>query len=753
MKKGKRTRRKLSEDGRKKDIPDRSLSNSGSRQTSSKLLYAFIVGAAFVVYLLCFFSQPSSLPLQDENGQTVDRLTELLILPTAAQGIFGAEGSSLVLVDRVPFLLGMFAWIAIAWWIGGVFTRTLQGHADRLVIVAIDVLVGLALLSTLTMVIGQVQGLTTRWPLAFAILVLVSFATWARRREANVEPGGGGSLFIYSQEIERQEISDTGSRWLLRWIQIGCCILVGFYLLSGVQPPWEFDVVEYHLQAAKEFYQDGGLYSPSYNVYLSMPLSVEMHALAPMTLLGADSSWWAGALVGKAVAATCSLVAALLLFGFVRQQCADWCAWCVASLLLASAGCIHVSAAGLVDMVVGAYTLATVITLIYFWPKIVGGTVSISSLVLIAMLAGGACACKYPAIPCLLIPIVVLLGIGTFQSESRDWLTLAAGLLAGLSLTIFPWICRNLIETANPFYPLASQLFPTPGLDADQIARWNAAHSPQEVGGSGPYSLAAVWDSFLQLTIRSPMLNPSVWFLAALGATMSVWSAIKNRQRLNTGISICILLVAASLSIWWLATHRIDRFWLPVWPIVVLLSTFGIVWMRKHVANSLALVMVAFGVCYGMLQAFSGAAMNDNRIFQGIESLRSEAGFDSRIAWINENLPGDANVLAIGEAKAFYFQMPVQYATCFNTGLGEELLSAGDETTVRRGLEGFGATHVYVNWAEIRRYRSPGNYGFSEWPQRWHFNELQERGILKELETPFSSEDAQVFEVVVAKNT
>ncbi|MEM8734659.1 MAG: hypothetical protein AAGG44_10580, partial [Planctomycetota bacterium] len=176
MKKGKRASRKPSASARRKDVaspaesPERGLVSSSK---PSKLLIAMLVAAGFVVYLLCFFSQPSSLPLQNENGEAVNRLTELLILPVAAQGIFGDGETSMVVVDRVPYLIGMLAWLGLAGWIGGAFTRGLRDSADRVALTAIEVLVGLSLLSTVTLVIGQMRGLASRWPLLLAIVGLV----------------------------------------------------------------------------------------------------------------------------------------------------------------------------------------------------------------------------------------------------------------------------------------------------------------------------------------------------------------------------------------------------------------------------------------------------------------------------------------------------------------------------------------------------------------------------------------------------
>jgi hypothetical protein len=77
------------------------------------------------------------------------------------------------------------------------------------------------------------------------------------------------------------------------------------------------------------------------------------------------------------------------------------------------------------------------------------------------------------------------------------------------------------------------------------------------------------------------------------------------------------------------------------------------------------------------------------------------------IVWMNKNLPKDAKVLYVGEARAYYAKHPVVWSTAFDqhplTALSreakspEELLSA---------LRTDGITHVYVNSAELKRLRN-----------------------------------------------
>ncbi len=87
---------------------------------------------------------------------------------------------------------------------------------------------------------------------------------------------------------------DQGLR-VIKWIMIAW--LAATIMLGAWVPPSEFDVLEYHLQAPKEFFRT---FVP-HNIYANMPLGAEMHSLAAMTLLGTYDGWL-GAMVGKSSA-------------------------------------------------------------------------------------------------------------------------------------------------------------------------------------------------------------------------------------------------------------------------------------------------------------------------------------------------------------------------------------------------------------------------------------------------------------------
>jgi hypothetical protein len=89
--------------------------------------------------------------------------------------------------------------------------------------------------------------------------------------------------------------------------------------------------------------------------------------------------------------------------------------------------------------------------------------------------------------------------------------------------------------------------------------------------------------------------------------------------------------------------------------------------------------------------------------------------------------------LTVGDAQVFDLEVPVLYNTCFDDCLFEQLVRGRSVAEVRAALATRGISYVYVDWDEIRRYRSPGNYGFTDFVQPSVFEALVRQGILEPL--------------------
>jgi hypothetical protein len=205
--------------------------------------------------------------------------------------------------------------------------------------------------------------------------------------------------------------------------------------------------------------------------------------------------------------------------------------------------------------------------------------------------------------------------------------------------------------------------------------------------------------------------------------------------------------------VWWLGTHRIDRFWLPAIPLACGLAAVG----RRGSLAACRRVGQLHGAVEFDLRRLFGRVWSDCRqsFFRKSVGVAWRLGdgdlpgrLTSVIGWANQTLVDPATrLLLIGEAKAYDFRMPIVYSTCFDRSPAEAWLVGQSPETQRDNLAQAGITHVLINWNELARYRSPGNYGFSAWPQREDIERLVADQVLRPMVTPFDAGEAEVFEV------
>ncbi len=335
-------------------------------------------------------------------------------------------------------------------------------------------------------------------------------------------------------------------------------------------------------------------------------------------------------------------------------------------------------------------------------------------------------------------------------------------MLCGLSVTCLPWFVKNAYLTGNPVYPLGYAVFGGTGLDAARALQWAQAHRvPVESSSGSSYSLVALANSARQVIVASEFTQPCLMFFAVVGLLgSSVFSGDMGgrvAKRLRWPIA-WFTFSAWILLVWWFATHRIDRFWLPAVSIWAVLAGFGMGWMATKVSHGMATAIVLFGLLYGIV--INGSqTIGDNRYFVSLEALRADGGDEETvgrisgpIAWCNKNLTREkTRLLLVGEARVYDFLMPIVYSTCFDRSPVEACLRDKAVDDQRNQLEAVGATHLLVNWTEIGRYRNPGNYGFSDWPSREDFQKMVQSGLLRPVDWPFASESAELFEVIAEK--
>lgn len=687
------------------------------------------LAALLLAYFAWFFAQPlAELPARDDGPWYRWQLVESYLVPEAWIGAwFGDDPPSLravvdTLDDRVRVLFWALLLLATAWRLGEEIVRSIAAPvplaARELAVLSVGL--GLSALSLLTLAIGLAGLLGQPW-LARGALALVWLVSAIRRIQDRRTPDHGHS------QGDTPRSSVAASRWqpAAGWLALPFALAL---LAGSPLPPVDFDVREYHLQAPKEFFQAGRIGFLPHNVYANMPLGAEMLSLLAMTLSG---DWFLGALAGKVLIASFALVAALSLVGLASRVGAPAAGIWGAVLWLSTPWVVRLSSSGLIDVVVGCYLLLA-LHATWVWAEAettaresaAGSTDGASPwwLMLAGFLAGSALACKYPAALFVVLPLgaaVVAVRASRLGSASgwRSGIRSGFWFAAGALVAAGPWLAKNAWLTGNPVYPLLADWLDGFTRTAELNARWNAAHAPHGFGWS------ALADSLLSLVGRSPWLS-----VGLLPGLLLAWFDRDRRRLVVAGW----LLVGWVVATWWLFTHRIDRFWIPVLPVVALLAGLG--WQRLLAPRRgrWAYGLLVAGTLALLPLATVGGPGTDVRYFVPLDQLRHDVRRTSPWrAWLNDRTePGEA-VLAVGDAEVFDLEMPVYYHTAFDPSPLETWIRGGGLAELGSELSGRGIAYVYVDWGEIARYRQPGNYGFTDFIQPELFQQCQEARVLE----------------------
>ncbi len=232
--------------------------------------------------------------------------------------------------------------------------------------------------------------------------------------------------------------------------------------------------------------------------------------------------------------------------------------------------------------------------------------------------------------------------------------------------------------------------------------------------------------------------------------------ALFSRRHRNI-LLVLLAFVVFNVVAWWLLTHRIDRFLVPLLPVIALLAALGatlknnIIWRRG---------VSAFLVCGSLFNlAFAaGPVPGDNRFLTSYEALRLGLPGASPLSipqlhpahlFLNSASTSKSVVMMVGEAQVFDLEMPVVYNTCFDDCVFEKLSKGKTHEERVLELQHRHISHIFFYWRELKRYRSPGNYGYSEYvTQTLVQREFVDTGILREIPLEVDPNNSQLFEVI-----
>lgn len=562
---------------------------------------------------------------------------------------------------------------------------------------------GVGAFSILTLALGLL-GVLQR-PVWIAILLLLALAGAARLR----------SIFDPQTNAIAAPIDNPPSRRRWPYLWLVACPFAVLALLAAANAPgliWQeegfgYDVLEYHLQVPKEYYELGHIGYLPHNVYANFPSAVEMLYLVAMIVHGDTLD------IGS-TANMIHLLLGALTVAAAWSTAREWSprAGVVGGVVFASAGWLaYLSGLAFVEngmlffAMTGAGLLLRSLRLNAPGNTTAEETAPLGKCGLIAaagLSTGFACGCKYTALPLIALPLAVLIVVGTRQTIKRR--LFRAGLfIAATLLALSPWLAKNTMFTGNPVFPLANSIFKaTPdGWGEAETQRWDHGHSVADNERGLNRRLHVAWSR----TIGDPLqrIGPSIVLIALAGLLR------RRRDRIDAALIIMLIL---QLAVWLLATHLFARF------AVVLLIPLAMLCARAVIGSisRLRATVVAGAVIIGAgWNLYFAVTLHGQESFGGAPASLIYDGAVPGYEFfhsVNHKLPDDARILLIGEARAFYFQRRADYCVTFNRNpFFVAIQSAQSPSDVLAWLREKQYTHLLVNWSELRRLAT--TYGLS----------------------------------------
>jgi hypothetical protein len=534
-------------------------------------------------------------------------------------------------------------------------------------------------------------------------------------------------------------------------------------LLGAMLPPNDFDVKEYHLEGPKEWFQQGEITFLPHNVYTSFPFLTEMLPLSAMVLRG---DWYRGALAGQVVLMAFAPLAALGLVAagrFVGRRAG----WLAALIFLTTPWIYRISIIAYAEGGLTCYLLLALLAALDAHHEMQRqDRVPRGPILLCGLLAGSGMACKYPGLLSVVIPLggaMVWLTYrtrplidGAGQTPFRRMIPAAVLFSAGVLVTFGPWAARNLAETGNPVYPLAYSVFGGRDWNAELNEKFKAGHRPPVELLKNPAQIMPDFVSHLaDVAAKSDWQSPLLFAFAPLALLVVFERRVAGTRWAGRKWLVCGLgaYFAWLFVTWWSCTHRIDRFWLPLIPVVALLAGLGLesvytlcdavgrrfagnlgAWICRCAAVAPVVIAVAFNL------AFNTTWVAGYNQYLLDENVARQQVMTRSMALLNQRLPTGARVLLVGDAEVFDARFEYRYNTVFDqslfqawcgadpTSLHDAAIPLKPAAEIRAKLREEGITHVFVNWLELLRYRA--TYTYTDFVAPARFRALIELGIL-----------------------
>ncbi len=706
-----------------------------SPESPLRLLVPYFI----LAWILVFWSRFFLTVLPGVGTGDLDRLDILFAVPEILwNNVFPERGPNATsswahLSQRFPILGYALFMLAGAFAMGRLALRGmgLRSVLDRVTQTAFAGGLGLSILSLLTLALGKF-GFLNRGLFILLLLIPVIVECFYSMRTKN-------------QNVRRSDKSGARDS-SLRLIVAGCVFFLAPMLLGAMLPSTDFDVKEYHLGGPKEYFLAGEVHFLPHNVYTSFPFLTEMLTLFGMVL---KDDWFTGALVGKTVLMVFAPLTALGIFAVGRRVAGSNAGALGALVYLSTPWAYRISIIAYTEGALCCYVILSLLSLMIWLEKLNSAesspTQQRAMSLLCGLLAGSAIATKYPGMVLVAIPVaVVMLAIVVIRKiPARQAVSMAALYVVGGVITFGPWVVKNTVETGNPVYPLLYSVFGGEDWDDELNEKWKNGHARPSPLLKSPVAMGQdLKKNVVDVTIGSVWQSPLMFGLAPLALLY-----LERRKQLWIVIGTAF----SMLLVWYTLTHLIDRFWVPVLPVIAVLSGISLVAIReifvsKERDNFQLFDWLWKGICLLLsltliynFTLMTTEASGYNAYLIDYAAARQHAK-PASVQLAEQAVGENGRVLFVGEAMHFDAECEYRYNTVFDHSLLEqwttkklgrnewELLSVEE---IAKNFRDEGITHVLVNWNEILRLRTTYGYTdfisparFEELGERWHFVEI-----------------------------
>jgi hypothetical protein len=435
-------------------------------------------------------------------------------------------------------------------------------------------------------------------------------------------------------------------------------LALGMDFVLTLTPTTAWDALTYHYVLPYRWLLAGGFAPLPDIAYHELPAATEMlfatafamggvgpDRAGPGVLAGNHLTWATGALVVLALIAIGRRITGLT---NGTTQGINWDSstpGLVAGLAYLSLPIIYVEAmeGGYVDNFLVFLSLALILLLLCYKEKLLRNLIPV-----IGIIGGGLLATKHNALvlDALVLGALVVWIIQGAKRRSGQWSYLLSAIVLALVLPL-PWYLKSWLQTGNPVYPFANQLFQS-GRAAPDIMYWSNPNVFRSVIGLLAWIPRLTTDESL-VQIRMRLLT---WYFVPM-LPFAIWFGIVTPKARIVALATWVYI----LLVYFIAPGE-PRYALFAWALYALLGAWGVLlafrttpWFAKIVLPLLLVLPIGWS-----LVGMTGELNRRIPAILGLESVDEyyEKSFDvdSLIRFINRDTPADSVVIMM-EPRVF----------------------------------------------------------------------------------------------------